>query len=146
MFDFVEEAFNLMALFVNKPIALARLASVAARRNDGLHVSRHDDLDERIAVIALVTDKRPRALWGQRQQRFGLPNVAGLPTGQHEFEGVPQGVGDCMNLGAKPALRSPQGFVFCVTTRSASGAGMGAVDGGVYKHALQIRKMDASGE
>jgi len=60
MFDFVEEAFNQMAFLVNKPIALAYFVAVAARRNGGFPIPRYDGLDERIAVIAFVADKRTR--------------------------------------------------------------------------------------
>ena len=52
MFDFVEEAFDQMALFVNKPIALARFGAVAARRDDGLHAPR---LDGRVLVALVFT-------------------------------------------------------------------------------------------
>jgi len=123
-----------MAFLVNKPVALTHLVSVAARRNDSFHIPRYDGLDERIAVIAVVADKRTCTRWRQRQQGFGLSNITGLPSGQYAFEGIPQaqGIGG-VNLGAKAALRSSQGYVLGVAAPRATGAGMSPVDGGIDK-------------
>ncbi|QFY41633.1 hypothetical protein F6R98_02510 [Candidatus Methylospira mobilis] len=64
-----------MTFFVNKAIPLAFLVSIAARRNDGFHIPRYDGLDQRIAVMAFVADKRARTRWHQRRQGFGLSDV-----------------------------------------------------------------------
>ena len=94
VFDFIEEALNQMALFVNKPVALAGLGPAATRRDDRLHAPFLDGLHERIGVIALVADKGIGTCRSQCQQSLGLTDVAALSAGQHELQWVSQGIGD----------------------------------------------------
>jgi len=143
VFDFVEEAFDQMALLANEPIAFVRFGAVGAWRDDGPHAPRPDRLDERVTVIALVADEGFRPFRSQRQQGVGLADVAGLPAGQREVEGVAQGIGDGMGLGAESAPRVPQSLCLGVAARRTRRAGMGAVDGGADEGRLQIREMDA---
>ena len=139
MFDFIEEALNQMALFVNKPVALAGLGPAATRRDDRLHAPFLDGLYERIGVIALVADKGLGTCGGQRQQSLGLTDVAGLSAGQNELQWVSQGIGDGVDLGAEAPTRTSQGLALGVTLRGTRCARVGAVNRGIDKNRLQIR-------
>ncbi len=138
VFDSVEEALDQMTLLVDEPIVLPGFGAVAAWRDDGRHFPRLNGLDQLVAVVALIADKRLSSLRGQRQEGFGLPDVAGLPAGQHEVEGIPQGIDDGVDLGAKPAPRPAQGFVLGLAARGAGGAGVGTNNGGVDEYALAL--------
>ena len=128
-----------MTFLVNKPIDLALPVAVAARRDDRLHLPRLDGLDERVAVIAPIADKRLRPLRRQPRQGLGLVNVAGLTARQHEVQGVAQGAGDRVDLDAEPAPRPPQRLGFRIAARRSRCARVGADNGGIDQHALQIR-------
>jgi len=54
MFGFTEETLNQVAFFIHKPVTVTRRNSIAARWNNRLYAPRLDDLNERIAVVALV--------------------------------------------------------------------------------------------
>ena len=62
MLYFVEEAFDQMALLVDKPIHRARRLAVAARWDHGLHALCLNGFDQLVAVVALVADERAGAL------------------------------------------------------------------------------------
>jgi hypothetical protein len=116
MFDFVGETLNQMTFFVDKPVTGSGRAPVAARWNDGCQTAFLNGRNQRISVIALVTDKGLGALRSQGKQGLGLTDIAGLPTGQHEFQRISQRVSDRVDLGAESTPGSSQGLIFGVTT------------------------------
>jgi len=58
---------------------------------------------QRIALLYAIEAEgnRSRSRWRQRQLDFGLP------SGQYEFDGIPQCIRDGVNLGTKAASERP---------------------------------------
>ncbi len=74
--------------------------------DDGLHAAFLPDLHERVGIVALIGDH----CVGREvpDQPFGLPDVGRLPTGEDEDQGVTQGIGHGMKLGAKAPRERPK--------------------------------------
>jgi len=144
VFDFVEEAFDQMALLVDEPIDFARLFAVAAGRDDGLHAPRLDRLDDGVGIVALVCDERLSPRRRQPEQRLRLAGVIGLAARQHEVQRVAKGVRDGVDLGAEPAARAAQRLGLRAAARRPRRARVGADDGGVDEDALQIGLLRAA--
>jgi hypothetical protein len=85
--DFTEEAFNQMALLVDKPTALTRCDAVATRR-DSLLALVLDSLGKGVAVIALIGQQSLCARRSKLQQSVCLCNVTGLACRQDKIDGI----------------------------------------------------------
>ena len=55
--DAVEEAFDEVALAIEREVALARRLAICPRRNDGLDAADFEMLDEAVAIIAFVGEE-----------------------------------------------------------------------------------------
>lgn len=108
MLDLVEKAFDEMAFLVKMPVVDPWVEAVGTRRDDGLHAAFLHDRHERIGIVALIGDHGVG--WEFPDQPFGLPDIGRLPPGEDEGQGIAQGIGHGMNLGAKAPPRTAQGL------------------------------------
>ncbi len=100
----IEESLDEVARLVAVPVDLAWRVPVAMRWNDGLSAGSFDDLNEGIAVIALVGDDR---LGGYGfDQGSALGDVGHLASGQDQPEWIAQRIHAGMDLGDQPAPRA----------------------------------------
>nr|VFJ73036.1 MAG: hypothetical protein BECKFW1821C_GA0114237_104224 [Candidatus Kentron sp. FW] len=123
MFDFIEEAFDQISLLVGEPIDLARRVAVAAWRDDSSHTQNLNDLDESIAVISFIANDGLCSL-RHKFKKGGLLDVAGLPTGQHKVQGIPQCVTDSMDFRTESTPQPTQRLGFGIALGRTHRAGM----------------------
>src|SRR6185437_13443057 len=102
----VDKPLDLLAILVQMFVIIARHLPVLLRRDHRLGTlplrGRHD----RIAVVRLVPEERPRLV--PFHQRLGLGHVGFLAPRQEELDRVAQGVHEDMDLGAEAAPRTAQ--------------------------------------
>ena len=104
LFEAIEESLDEVARLVAVPVDLAWRVPVATRRDDGLSAGRLDDLNQGIAVVALVGDDR---LGGYGlDQGSPLRDVSDLSAGQDQPDGVAQRIDAGMDLGGQSAPRT----------------------------------------
>ena len=136
MLDLVEKAFDEVAFLVKMPVVDPRVEAIGTGRDDRLHTAFLHDLHERVGIVALIADHGV----GREcpDQPFGLPDVGRLSTGEDEDQGVTQGIGDGMNLGAKTAPRTAQGFRLGGALLRPRRAGVGTNHRAIDQQLLQV--------
>jgi len=122
LFEPIEESLHQVTRFVPLPIELARGASVAPRRDDGLSPRLGDHCDEHVAVVSLVGDNCI-SLDGI-DQCGPLCNVGYLATGEDQAQWIAQGIHACMDLGSQPTTRAADRLIATVflTRQPSAGA------------------------
>lgn len=97
--DFVEKAFDQMALFVQMLVVVTGLGAILAGRNDrnGTHIS--NQLNEVIVVKGFVGNDIVTAMTLEQSRSLG--DVMALSPGEYEVERVSECINDDMKLGAK---------------------------------------------
>ena len=85
--DFVEEAFDDIALEIEGEVRLALGLPVGLRRNDGFDAAPFEVCDEGIGVVALVGENCLRL--NLCEQRLGLRDVRRLPGVSDSATGLP---------------------------------------------------------
>lgn len=104
LFEAIEESLDEVARLVAMPVDRAWRVPVATRRDDGLSAGRLDDLNQGIAVVALVGDDR---LGGYGlDQGSPLRDVSDLSAGQDQPDVVAQRIDAGMGLGGQSAPRA----------------------------------------
>ena len=103
MFDFAEQAFDQIALFVELAIEASPCRGRGSARHDGHRACGGDGVHRPLTIIALVG--KDVAGLQALEQRLDLGDVVALAAGQEEAERIPQGVGGDMDLGGQAALR-----------------------------------------
>src|SRR5262245_50327909 len=84
--DLIEEALNEVALAVECEVAVADFFSVGLRRNDRRDVARFEPLEERVGVVALVSNHGVgREVF---EQRLGLRYIVNLPGRERERDWI----------------------------------------------------------
>lgn len=136
VFDFIEKALNHMALGIGKPIAFARLGTVGTRWDHRLHTPFFDRSQKPIAVVSLVRAQRFSTLRRERQQGFGLSDVALLSTAQDTVQWITQGVGERMRLGCEPTAGTSQSLLLGAAVGGTRGTRMGVHDRGIDENRL----------
>lgn len=102
--EFVEEAFDEIALAVEREVAIARGLAVGLWGNDRGDAAFGERLDQRISVISLVADQ---GLWIDAvNQRLCASQIVSLPRGEHQIDGIAQGIDKGVYLGGQSAARS----------------------------------------
>jgi hypothetical protein len=136
MLDLVEKAFDEVAFLVKMPVVDPRVEAIGTGRDDRLHTAFLHDLHERVGIVALIADHGV----GREcpDQPFGLPDVGRWSTGEDEDQGVTQGIGDGMNLGAKAAPRTAQGFRLGGALLRPRRAGVGTNHRAIDQQLLQV--------
>ena len=112
MLQRAEEALDEIALTIKGEIGLARLLPVGFGRDHRRDIAVFEDLDQRVAVVALVCNEGVGL--DPLEQRFGLRNIGGLPRRQRKRDGIAESIDDCMDLGRQTAARAADGLVFAV--------------------------------
>ena len=112
MFEAIEESLDEVARLVAVPVDLAWRVPVATRRDDGLSAGGLDDLNQGIAVVALVGDHR---LGGDGlEQGSALGDVSDLAAGQDQPDGIAQRIDAGMDLGGQSAPRAADRLIATV--------------------------------
>ena len=106
MFDATEEAFDKVATTIRLGLESARIASIGARRDHGLGTRSFDLLDERVAVVALVSDDGLRREIGN--QFRGAVDVGDLAGAQYDPQRIAPRVDRDMQFRAQSSPRPPK--------------------------------------
>ena len=102
--ELIEEAFDEVALAVERVIARPGDLAIGRRRDDGSNSPLGEDLDEAVGIVAFVTNQ---SLWiGVVDQRFGASKIMGLARREHQLDGIAQGIDEGVNFGGQSATRS----------------------------------------
>ena len=110
MFEFVEAAFDSIALFVEFAVIGALLFAVAFGRDDRHRAYAFRLRQQSIGIVAAVGDDSLGLPIGQ--QLRGRRILAGLSRGDAELERQTVLVGQQMDLGAQTSSGTPQSRVF----------------------------------
>lgn len=109
MLDSIEEPLDEIAFAVKREVAVAFDFAVGFWRDHRLDDARFEALDEAVAVVSLVGEKRFGI--GLRHQFFGLRHIVDLAAGEAEHEWISQGVDDGMDFRRQAAARAAYGLV-----------------------------------
>ncbi|TYP86063.1 hypothetical protein BCL69_103421 [Nitrosomonas communis] len=93
MLNFVEETLNQMTLFINEPIAISCIDSIAARRNNSFNAFFSERLNKSITIITSITHQSDRAFCRQSQQILSLSDIAGLTASQDKIQRAASRIG-----------------------------------------------------
>ena len=110
MFEFVEEALDQVALFIEGGIEASPGRCGSAPRYDGDGAGCGDSLDRALPVIALVG--KDEAGLDAGEQRLDLGDVVALAAGEEDPDRQAKRVGGDMDLGAQAALRPAERVSF----------------------------------
>jgi hypothetical protein len=99
VFDLTEEAFDQIAIFVNRCIKAAPCGSGGPARHDGFCASGGDGIHGALAIITFVGQNM--TCLQSFKQRFDLGDIVAFTTGQDEPNRITQRIGGSMNLGAQ---------------------------------------------
>lgn len=106
MFEFVEEALDVIALLVERLIERPQLLSIRPRLDAGLSPELYDRLVEVLGVVGGVSKDRP---WSQAFDKFcGSQNLALLSWTADQPRRIAEGVGRGVDLGAQAATGAAQ--------------------------------------
>ena len=108
--DGIEEPLDEIAFAVKREVAVPFDFAVGFWRDHRLDDARFEALDEAVAVVSLVGEKRSGI--GLRHQCFGLGDIVDLAAGEAEHERISQGVDDGMDFRRQAAARAAYGLVF----------------------------------
>ena len=104
LLELIEEAFDEVALAVERVIARPGDLAIGRRRDDGSNSPLGEDLDEALGIVAFVANQ---SLWiGVVDQRFGASKIMGLARREHQLDGIAQGIDEGVNFGGQSATRS----------------------------------------
>lgn len=102
--EFVEEAFDEIALAVKGKVTRPRRLAVGLWGNHRGDVAVGERVEQRVGVIGLVPDQGD---WiGFRQQRLRAGEIVSLPGRQHQLDGIAERIDKGVNLGGQSAARS----------------------------------------
>lgn len=101
LFDQADQAFHLVSFLVQVLVILTRPRPILLRWDHRLGAPTFDQLDQAVAVVALVGDPRFKVL--ALDQGFRIGNVRLLTTTQQESCRVAQTVGRDVDLGGESA-------------------------------------------
>jgi hypothetical protein len=104
MFEFVEEAFDEIALAIKREVARAWDFAVGLGGNHGGDVSPGKGLDQHVGVVSLVPDQRLRLDIVKQRLRAG--QIVSLAWGEHQRDGVAEGIDERMDFGGQSAAGS----------------------------------------
>src|SRR5512135_3717052 len=106
LLDQADAPLDLLAILVQMLVIIARHLPVLLRRDHRLGPLALRRTHDRIAVVRLVGDERPRLV--PFPPRLGLGNVGFLAPRTNELDRVAQGVDEDVDLGAESAPRTAQ--------------------------------------
>lgn len=110
--DLIEEALNEVALAVECEVAVADLFSVGLRRNDRRDVARFEPLDERVGVVALVSNHGVgREVF---EQRLGLRYIVNLPRRERERDWIAERIDGRVDFRRQSATRAADRLILAV--------------------------------
>jgi hypothetical protein len=110
VFEFIEAAFDTVALLVEFAVVAAWLFPVPSGRDDGDRAQALDLGDDLGRVIPLVGDHRFGALPFEQPDSFGV--LGGLSGGDAEGDRQPIFIGQQVDFGAQSTSGTPQSRVF----------------------------------
>ena len=121
LLETVEKSLDEVARLVAMPVDLAGRIPVTAGRDDGLSAGSLDDLNQGIAVVALVGDDR----LGRDgvDQGGALGDVGRLASGQDQPNGITQRIDTGMDLGGQSAPRAADRLIATVFLERRPNAG-----------------------
>ncbi len=99
MFDLAEEAFDQIAVFIDRCIKASPIGGCGSARDDRFCASGGDSIHGVLAVMAFISQNM--AHLQPDEEGLNLSNVIAFTAGQNEANGVAQRVGGGMNLGAQ---------------------------------------------
>src|SRR6185312_10609707 len=111
LLESAEEALDEVAVFIEVTIIGTLSQTMTARRNHRLCASSFNGVDERIGIVALVSDDALRLNPLDEGRRFG--HVGHLPGGQTQAQGIAQGFDRRMNFSAQPTPATSDGLIAC---------------------------------
>ena len=112
LFEFAEESLDEIALSIQGKVGLARPFSVGLGRNDRRDAAFDKRLDQRVAVIAFVSQECLRI--DLIEQRFGLCDIGRLARRERQRDWVAERIDNGVDLGRQAAAGSSNGLVFAV--------------------------------
>ena len=98
MFDLAEEAFDQIAVFIDRRIKASPTGGCDSARDDRFCASGGDSIHGALAVIAFVSQNMP--CLQPIEEGLNLGNVIAFSARQNEANGVAQRIGGGVNLGA----------------------------------------------
>ena len=102
VFEFTEEAFDGVALFVERPVAVMRSAAIVSWRDNGRRTSLQDRVVEVLSVIGPVCDD---GLAGDVPDEVSsVEHLTAMPGTGDQADGIAEAVGGGVELGAEPAF------------------------------------------
>jgi len=102
--EFVEEAFDEIALAVKSKVTRPRCLAVGLWGNHRGDVALGERVEQRIGVIGLVPDQ---GFWiGRGKQRLRTGEIVSLPGRQHQVDGIAKRIDKGVDLGGQSAARS----------------------------------------
>lgn len=110
MFEFIEEAFDEVALLVEDGIERAARGGGLAARDDGDGARGGGGIDGALGVIALIGEYEAGA--DAVEQGLDLSDVVALAAGEDDANRQAECVGGDMNLGAQPAFGAAERVSF----------------------------------
>jgi hypothetical protein len=112
MLDLVEEAFDEVALAIEREVARTLRLAVGFRWDDGRDLAGFKRRDQRVGVVALVGEHRVGV--EVFEERLGLRNIGDLSSCDRQCDGVAERVGHGVDLRRQAAARPADGLVFAV--------------------------------
>ena len=116
MLDCIEEPLDEITLAVKREVAVPLNFAIRFRRDDRLDGAHFEALDEGVAIISLVAEKRSGLDLGG--QRLCLIDVMDLAAGEAERERIAQSVDDGVDFGRQAAARTAYGLVLAPFLRA----------------------------
>jgi hypothetical protein len=102
--EFVEEAFDEIALAIEREVAAARCLAIGFRRDHRDDLSFCERVEQRIGIVGLVAEK---GRWiGPFEQRLCATQIVGLPGREHHIDGVAESIDQKVDFGGQSAARS----------------------------------------
>jgi hypothetical protein len=102
--ELVEEAFDEVALTIERKVAAARRLAVGFWRNHRGDAAAGKAIDERVGVECLVAQQRLRI--DSLQQRRRASQIVGLPRCEPHIDGIAEGIDQDMDFGRQSAARA----------------------------------------
>ena len=102
--EFIEEAFDEIALAIKCEIARSRRLAVGFWRNYRGDFSLGERFDQLIGVVGLVANQ---GRWiGLVKQRLRASQIVGLPRREHHIDGIAESIDQDVDFGGQSAARS----------------------------------------
>jgi hypothetical protein len=108
LLEFVEEAFDEVALAVEREIACARYLAIGLGRDHRGDPPLGEFVDKRIGVESLVADEGARI--GMFEQWLPTNQIVGLAWREHQVDGIAQSVDERVDFGGQSPAGSPDGL------------------------------------